>query len=213
MAENEEPNDTPIELNESEQAFVTAYFEENMNATRAYLKLHPKVKYESARAASSAFLTNLNVKAAIKQTLTERAMSAEEAVYRLGEIARAEFKPFIRIDKDGFVYFNFADPDALRCLYLIKKIKTKRERRLEGQGEDAEEWEGEWVEVELHDAHAALRDILKMHGKFVDKVDLSSGGKPLADENAIYDRVLAKITRRMESNDAAAAEGVTAKPE
>jgi len=98
-------------------------------------------------------------------------------------MARAELMPFIRIDDDGFTYFNFSDPEAKEYMWLIKKMKTKRERRVGGD----EAWEGEWVEVELHDAQAALRDILKMHGKFVDKVDLTTGGEKITvtirDEN------------------------------
>ena len=179
MSDENEPSDTPIEPTPDELAFVAAYFEENMNGTRAYMKLHPKASYESAKATASVVLTNLNIRAEIKRRLNERAMSAEEAIYRLGEIGRADLFPFIRIDDEGFVYFNFSDPDAKRYLFLIKKIKTKRERRIEGKGEDAEEWEGEWVEVELHDAHAAIRDILKLHGKFIEKMDVTSDGKPL----------------------------------
>lgn len=171
MAETEEKNDTPIELTNDEQAFVTAYFENNMNGTRTWLSLHPNVTYESAKAMASAALTKLNVKAEIKRILSEQAMSAEEAVYRLGAIAKADLHPFIRIDEDGFVYFNFADPVALAHLYLIKKIRTKRERRVDGSDRT---WEGEWVEVELHDAHAALRDVAKMHGKLGEKLDLTN---------------------------------------
>lgn len=179
MSEQDESSDTLIELTNDEQAFIAAYFEENMNGTRAYIKLHPDVSYDSARASAPRLLANVSIKREIKRRLGERAMSAEEAIYRLGEIGRADLFPFIRIDDDGFVYFNFADEEAKRHLFLIKKIKSKRERRLEGKGEDAEEWEGEWVEVELHDAHAAIRDILKLHGKFIEKMDLTSDGKPL----------------------------------
>lgn len=179
MSEQNESNDTPIELTPDEQAFVNAYFEKNMNGTRAYMKLHPKAAYDTARVNASVTLTKTNIRAEIKRRLNEQAMSAEEAIYRLGEIGRADLFPFVRIDDDGFVYFNFADPEAKRHLFLIKKIKSKRERRLEGKGDDAEAWEGEWVEVELHDAHKAIQDILKIHGKFIDKMDLTSGGEKL----------------------------------
>ena len=150
-----------------------------MNGTRTYMKLHPNASYETAGVNASVTLKKTRIRAEIKRRLDERAMSAEEAIYRLGEIGRADLFPFIRIDDDGFVYFNFADSEAKRHLFLIKKIKSKRERRLEGKGDDAEAWEGEWVEVELHDAHAAIRDILKLHGKFIEKMDLTSGGEKL----------------------------------
>jgi len=181
MSKQNESSDTPIEIKPTldELALIDAYFEENMNGTRAYMKGHPNSSYEAARSSASAILTKPNIRAEIKRRLDEKAMSAEEAIYRLGEIGRADLFPFVRFDDDGFVYFNFADPDAKRHLFLIKKIKSKRERRLEGKGDDAEAWEGEWVEVELHDAHAAIRDILKLHGKFTDRVDLTTGGEKL----------------------------------
>lgn len=165
MAQKSDASDTRIELNNDELAAVAAYFECNMNQTRAYMMLHPKTPYDSARSLGSSLFAKVNIKSEIKRRLDEKAMSAEEAIARLGDIARADVYPFIRIDEDGFVYFNFSDPQAMAYLFLIKKIKTKRERRLEGGGQDAEEWEGEWVEVELHDAHAAIRDILKIHGR------------------------------------------------
>ena len=154
-----------------ELAFVLAYFAENMNSTRAYMRLHPKAKYDSARATAPEWLAKPSVQIEIKRRLEENAMGAAEALYRLGEMARAEMRPFIRISDDGFCYFNFSDPESSRYMYLIKKIKTKRERRIDGGGKDSEAWEGEWVEVELHDAQAALRDILKIHGKFVDRFE------------------------------------------
>jgi hypothetical protein len=208
MSDKNESSDTPIELTLDELAFVAAYFEENMNGTRAYMKLHPKASYESARALASQTLTNVNIRAEIKRRLNERAMSAEEAIYRLGEIGRADLFPFIRIDDDGFIYFNFSDPDAKRYLFLVKKIKTKRERRLEGRGDDAEAWEGEWVEVELHDAHAAIRDILKMHGKLTEKHEVTGkDGEPLIPKpetmkpSEIAERVAA-ILAQQKKNDA-----------
>jgi hypothetical protein len=144
--------------------------------------LHPQSSYDAAKSSASAILTKPNVKAEVKRILTEQAMSAEETVARMGAIARADHYPFIQVDDDGFVYFNFADPIAKEHLYLIKKMKTKRERRIEGVGKSAEEWEGEWVEVELHDAYAALRDIAKMHGKLTERLDVN--GK-ITTENII----------------------------
>lgn len=175
-----EPNDTHIEpLSDDQLAFMAAYFECNANGTRAWMKLHPKAEYASAKALASAYLTNVNLRAHIRKVWEARAMGAEEAIARMSAIAKADLHPFIRVDDDGFTYFNFADVDAMEYLFLIKKMKTKRERRIEGNGKNAEEWEGEWVEVELHDAYTALRDIVKMHGKLTEKIDLTSDGQPI----------------------------------
>jgi hypothetical protein len=164
------PGDTPtvLEFTASEWEMVNAYFDENMNQTRAYLKINPKVTYDSARMAASVFFARSNIRAEIERRLKANAMSAEEVLSRLGDMARASHKPYIKIDADGFAYFNMADPEAQKNMHLIKKMKTKRERRIVGRGDEAEEWEGEWVEVELHDAQAALEKLGKFHGMFMD---------------------------------------------
>lgn len=140
---------------------------------------HKNCAYKSARTLGARWLAKVGIQAELTRLFNEKAMSAEEALGRLADQARGTHYHFIEIDEEGFVYFNFSDPEAKEYLHLIKKIKSKRERRLVGAGEAAEEWEGEWVEVELYDAQAALRDILKMHGKLTDRVDLTSKGEKL----------------------------------
>lgn len=167
--ENADGTPTKIEFTGPEWSFVNYYFSENMNAVQAYLRVFPKSSYDAARSSASNYLSKPNIKAEIKHRLDEKAMPSSEVLARLSDMARATHKPFIRVDDDGFVYFNFADDEAKSNLHLIKKIKTKRERRIDGSGEDAEEWEGEWVEVELHDAAAALRDLGRYHAMFTDK--------------------------------------------
>jgi len=200
MSQDENENDTLIELSDKELAFIAAYFSCNANGTRAWLQLHPNSGYDAARSSASEYLTKPNIKAEIKRIWMERAMDAEEAVARMSAIAKADLYPFIRIDDDGFVYFNFADPQAQEHLYLIKKMKTKRERRMDGVGKNAQEWEGEWIEVELHDAYIAQRDIAKMHGKLSDRLDITSKGEKLTtNEETVYERVLARVEKRMAS--------------
>lgn len=177
-----ENSDTLInpDLTPEENALVSAYFGNGMNQTRAYaeilsIDLTDKKKYDSARVEASKRFAKPNIKAEITRVLRENAMGVEEALSLTADIARGTQYPFIRVAEDGFVYFDFSHPEAKAHLHLIKKIKTKRERRVEGSGPSAEEWEGEWVEVELYDAQAAQRDILKMHGKFNDLASLPKG--------------------------------------
>jgi len=106
-------------------------------------------------------------------------MGPEEVLARLSDQARANQLPFIRITKDGFCYFDFSNPDAKNYFHLIKKIRTKRQRRLSGGGDEPEEWEDEWVEVELYDAQAALTLLGRHHKLFTDNVDIKSDGQPI----------------------------------
>lgn len=184
-----------VEFSANEWALINAYFTENMNQTRAYLKVYPNTPYESAKVKASQFFTKVNVRGEITYRLKEEAMGVEEALRRKAAIARADLRPFIKLGKDGFVYFDMSQSEAMEYLFLVKEMETKRERRIEGKGEDAEEWEGEWVRVKLHDANSALTEILKMHGKFTDKIDVTSKGEAIQPkvDDAGFDRAISSL--------------------
>ena len=163
-----------------------------MNGTEAYRRLHPKVKIDSCRTNASRLLTNANMQSAISDYLTKQAMGKDEVLSRLSAIARASEFPFIRITDEGFCYFDFSDPESEQYLFLIKKIKTKRTRKVVGHGEDAEEWEDEWIEVELHDAQQALNTLAKYHGMLTDKVDVTTQGEKVNSIDG-YDRAISTL--------------------
>ena len=166
-------------LTPEEERFINSLFEENMNRTRAYMRVFPKATYESASASASRMLRKVNVKREVGRRLEEEAMSAEEATARLARIARGSMLPFLKKGPDGFIYMNLNDPDAERYMFLVKEMEAKRQRRIVGSGDAAEEWEDEWVRVKLYSSYEANIDILKLHGKFTKKVDLTTGGQPL----------------------------------
>jgi len=179
MTDSSETPSTPKKLTHKQKAFVEAYFSNQMNATEAYLLMHPGVTREVAATLGWRMLRKVEILAEIDRRLSEQVMSANEVLKRLSDMGKANLLPFIRITSEGFTYFDFSHPDAKNYFHLIKKIKTKRTRRLEGKGENAEVWEDEWVEVELHDAQSALEKIGKYHHLFKDEVDLTSGGQPV----------------------------------
>jgi terminase small subunit-like protein len=152
-------------LTDKHKLFIDAYME-TLNATRAYMQVYPKASYETARRAASALMTSHDIREVIAERFKARAMGSEEIIARLSDMASGTHWPFIEIDSDGFVYFDFSSSEAKNHLHLIKKIKSKRERRISGKGEDAQEWEGEWVEVELHDSKDALIQLAKYNKLF-----------------------------------------------
>jgi hypothetical protein len=151
---------------------VDEYFKNNMNGTEAYCVVYGVNRTVGATNASN-LLRNPKIQDEISRRLKEKAMGKDEIIARLAEMARSSLLPFIRIKDDGAVFFDFSHPDAKEHMYLIKKIKTKRSRRVVGRGEDAEEWEDEWVEVELHDSQAALEKIGKYHRMFTDQLEVT----------------------------------------
>lgn len=111
--------------------------------------------------------------AAYEDAWRKKIMGEAEVLGRLSDMGRATHQPFIKIE-NGSVFFDFSKEEAKENIHLIKKIKTKRSRRMEGKGEDAQQWEDEWVEVELHDAQAALLNMGRYHKVFVDQQNVNS---------------------------------------
>lgn len=169
--EGEDGGTTNLEIAAIDIDFCNRYLANGMNSTQAYLGCHPNSGYDSARSSAPEILAKPSVKAFLKDRMKKSAMGVEEIITRLTNIARADIRPFIKYLPDGFAYFDLSSPEAKDHMYMIKEMEPKRERRIEGSGEDAEEWEGEWVKVKLHDSYAALRDLGKLHKLFVDRTE------------------------------------------
>jgi len=153
-------------LRNKQKAFVEAYLR-CFNATEA--AKNAGYSEVSARSIACKLLTKDNIQALIQERLAEMKMSADEVLLLLADQARSSVQPFIKVTEQGFVYFDFSQPEAMKHLNLIKKIKSKRTRRIEGRGDMAEEWEDEYVEVELYDSQAALKLIGSHHKLFTDE--------------------------------------------
>lgn len=178
-------------LTDKEVAFCHEYVID-WNATRAAISAGYSKR--SAKELGYETLTKPHIKAKIQELLKEKVMDRDEVLARLADQARGSHYPFIRIDADGFVYFDFSDDEAKRHFHLIKKIKTKRNRQIVGKGENAKTWEGEWVEVELHDPQRALELIGKHFSLFVDRDDKGDVIQPIVN---VY---IPKNDRDTESN-------------
>jgi phage terminase small subunit len=104
------------------------------------------------------------IRAYIEERLKERAMPANEVLERLRRIAEADFSDFLSVTK-GQPVIDLAKAVENGKGHLIKKVTiTRRKRR--GVTE-------EQITLELHDAHAALRDLGKYHALFTEKHEVS----------------------------------------
>lgn len=170
-------------LTNKEKVFIDEYLKCFNGADAAR-----KAGYSEASIYSIAYenLRKPEIREELDRRMEEVHMSSAEVLARLSDQARGSHRPFVRISDDGFVYFDFSNPEAIDNLHLVKKIETKRSRRVEGKGEDAENWEDEWVKVELHDPQGALAMLGKYHKLFVDRKEHSgpNGGPiPISTSN------------------------------
>ena len=161
-----------ISYTDKELRFIAEY-PRDCNATQAAIR----AGYSEKTAAVIGWenLRKPKIAKKIKKRLDELAMSAEEALKRLGEIARGTVDPFLSADENGLVHVHLGTDEAKDNYNLLRKVKQTRHITTVEDivTEDVR------TEFELHDAKSALVDILKMHGKFVDRHDITSGGEKL----------------------------------
>ena len=122
----------------------------------------------TARIQASKLLTKPNIQEEIQKRIAEKAMSADEVLLRLGDMARGDIGEFMDIES---MSFNLALQNAKErgLTHLIKKVK---QRTTITQKKDGDEEENHWIELELHDSQAALVHLGRVHKMFTDKIDI-----------------------------------------
>lgn len=160
-------------LTPKQQAFVEHYLQ-CWNASEAARRAGYNGR---ANTVGPRLLSNVVIAQAIKERLAELKMSADEVLVRLTEQARGDMSEFIRFE-DG-VKMPFSDWKAAydKGLFrLVKKFKYDAQGR---------------PEIELYDAQAALVQMGKAHGLFVDKQEIS--GAVTLDLGEAVDRALEQV--------------------
>jgi phage terminase small subunit len=156
-------------LSKKHQRFVAEYLK-SFNGTRAYMAVYPKSSYEAAMVSASELLRNPKVSEAIDTQKNNVLMQADEAMRIMSEIARGDIGDFMSVNSMGFEL----DMQAAREAEKTGIIKRVRQTVITVNGEK-EDKETITTDIELHDKLAAVRDVLKIHGKFGASVELSEG--------------------------------------
>lgn len=162
---NQIKQDEGLELLLRHEKFIEEYLS-CFNGVLAYQLAYPDAEYDTARVNASRLLTNANIKRELEKRFAARMITKKEVLDRLLAQANASLLPFVKIDDEGHIYFNFKDPEAKRNFHLIKKVKHKKTITIHGDGKEIEHW----VEVDLHDPQKALELIGKYYALFTEKV-------------------------------------------
>jgi len=149
---------------DKQQRFIEEYTKD-FNATQAAIRAG--YSENSAHDIGSENLRKPDIAKAIEDRINRLTMSADEALIELGKIARGTPSHFVEVDDNEILRTKFASDEARENMHLIKKIKQSRHvTRIEDiETEDIR------TEFELYDKQRALVDILKMHGKFIERVE------------------------------------------
>lgn len=154
--------DKAPKLNKRQQVFIDEYLK-CFNGAEAARRAGYSEK--SARQTASELLSNPDISEHIQARLSEVHMSADEALKLTADIARGDLSDFMAIGSMGFSLDLQAALKAGKT-NLIKKVSQKT-ITVNGKNEDKET---HIIDIELYDRQAALRDILKMHGKISDPI-------------------------------------------
>lgn len=160
LSESSEP-EAP-KLTDKQRMFVEQYLQ-CWNATEAAKRAG--YSPDTAYSIGQRLLKEVEISALIKARLNEAAMSADEVLRRLADVARGNIGAFM--DDEG--YFDLTDEEAINKRYLLKRSKIKK--RVGGPEDD--QWTETETELELHDPVRALELIGKHHKLFTDKVEHS----------------------------------------
>jgi phage terminase small subunit len=150
-----------VVLTKKRRVFVEEYLQ-CWNATEAAKRAGYSER--TARQQGSRLLTNVDISEEIKKRIGENAMSADEVLVRLGDMARGDIGDFTDIESMSF-NTSLKKAKELGLTHLIKKVK---QRTTITQKKDGDEEENHWIELELYDAQAALVHLGKHHGIFKD---------------------------------------------
>lgn len=156
-----------VKLTNKQRVFVEEYLT-CWNATEAARRAGYAGREETLRVVGHENLTKPNISECVRKRISEKAMSADEVLLRLGEIARGSLQPFTRT-RDDDIWPDLTTEAAQAKFHLLKKIKPKR--RVGGKPGD--EWVETEVEIEIHDPLKALELLGRNHKLFTDKTELT----------------------------------------
>ncbi len=181
--------DRKRKLTHNQRLFVAEYLKDR-NATRAYLASYPNVKNENtAKAAASRLLTNVNIEAAISDGINaQEARTQITADKTLREIARIGFSDIRKLfDKNGNLKSICSlDEDIAASIAGVDVVTV-------GSGDEV----AYIKKIKLWDKNSALEKLGKHFKLFADKVEHSvdDGLARLLKELDHKTRVLPKLEK------------------
>jgi phage terminase small subunit len=144
-------------LRPKQRKFVLEYLD-CLNAAEAARRA--KYAERSARQVGRENLTKPDIAEAVRLGMSLQAMPAEEILARLAQHARGSLEPFLRVNARG--EFTGFDLDASQPLHLLRRVTRTTRAYKDGSTETS-------VQIEIHDPQAALRDLARAGGLFVER--------------------------------------------
>ena len=171
-----------------QRVFIAEYLKD-FNATQAAIRAGYSKK--TARAIGHENLTKPDISEEIKAAIEERQMGADEALSLMADIARGDMADLMDVTSVGWA-LDMAKAQERGKTKLIKKVKQTTITKI-GRKQDDDDEERTYLEIELYPADAAIRDILKVHGRLVDRKDITTNGEPIGINGEQYNRAISSF--------------------
>lgn len=179
-------------LSKKHQRFVAEYLK-CFNGTRAYMVTYPGIAYESARAAASKLLTKDNIIAAIDEEKNAALMQADEAMKIVTDIANGDMGVFYKM-VDEWMFNPLPSYEILdekevererddgtkekavsyRVRHVVLDMDKVMDPRYSHLIQEFKDSRRSGLSIKTYNRHDAARDVLKMHGKFKEHIDLTN---------------------------------------
>jgi phage terminase small subunit len=160
-------------LTDKQEKFVIEYLK-CFNATQAAKKSGYSEK--TAYSQGGRLLKDVEIAARVREYFDNAAMTANEALYHIAEIARGDIDNLV----DSMGNPDMEQARAAEKTGLIKKI---RQRTITTTDKDGHGSETQETEIEMHDRLRALELIGKHHKLFTDKTEVTGAeNKPIQIE-------------------------------
>lgn len=172
-------------LTGKQQAFIDHYLSCGFNATEASRLAGYKGSDTALGVIGHRNLRKAKIAEEISRRLSERVMTAEEALFRISSQAKADASDFITIDEDGNPKLDFERAKREGKLHLIKKLYQDRN--------------GRW-RLELLDSTRALELIARHHGLLIERHEVTGKDGGPIEHNVSSDELAraAEEARRWE---------------
>ncbi len=175
-------------LSKKHQKFLAEYLK-NPNATQAARDAGYKDN-EFLHTNAAKLLQNTTIKSAIDANL----MTVEEAMQRLTGMGRADLGDYL----NDFGGIDLSAAREAGITKYIKKLSTKTVT-INGKQEDKEI---HTEQIELYSAHDAVKDVLKIHGKYKDNVDVTNSDGSLKPETMKPSEIAERVAALLKARDA-----------
>ena len=155
-------NELAKKLALDDKTFALEYVTNGFNGTRAALKAWPELEETSAASKAYQKLRNAEIVEFLQAWYSEAVMTAEEALARTSKAATFDLSQYV--SKDPYTQLEYVDLETLKADgygFMLKSVKHRETKS------------GTVLDLEFNDQYTALQDILKTHGKLIDKLELS----------------------------------------